>query len=293
MKPKNMRPCLWFDTQAEEAAKFYASLFPGSKIGKIHHFGPSAAEISGQKEGSVITVELELLGQKITCLNGGPLFKFTPAMSFFVSCETEAEIDELWKKLSEGGEKRMELGAYPWGKKFGWVADRFGLDWQLKLDDGKREIVPALLFVDGNFGRGEEAARYYTSLFQNSKIESESRDPESRSFQSCTFTLNGNGFALMEGPGSHGFTFNEAFSIEVHCETQAEIDSLWDKIAADGSPSQCGWVTDKYGVCWQIMPSFFDEIAGDTPQYEAMMAEMLKMQKLDLEKLKKAYFGTA
>ena len=121
-------PCLWFDGKAEEAAKFYAAIFKNSKIGKVSRYGESSAQISGQPKGSVLTVEFELNGQPFTALNGGPLFKFTEAISFQVYCDTQDELDHYWNKLSEGGD--------PKAQQCGWLKDKFGVSWQ---------VVPAML----------------------------------------------------------------------------------------------------------------------------------------------------
>ena len=117
---------LWFDHQAEEAAKFYASIFKSSKIGTVARYSESAAKASGRPAGSVMTVELELEGRKFVALNGGPVFKFSEAVSFVVNCDTQAEIDHYWSKLSEGG---VEV-------QCGWLKDKFGVSWQ---------VVPASL----------------------------------------------------------------------------------------------------------------------------------------------------
>jgi predicted 3-demethylubiquinone-9 3-methyltransferase (glyoxalase superfamily) len=116
-------PCLWFDSQAEEAARFYASVFPNSKIGQITHYGKAGQEIHGRPEGSVLTVEFELDGQTFTALNGGPLFRFNEAVSFQIFCETQEEVDDYWDKLSAGGD--------PAAQQCGWLRDRFGLSWQV------------------------------------------------------------------------------------------------------------------------------------------------------------------
>jgi predicted 3-demethylubiquinone-9 3-methyltransferase (glyoxalase superfamily) len=114
-------PCLWFDSQAEEAAKFYVSIFKGSKIIHISHYGQESAKASGLPAGSVLTVEFELMGRKFTALNGGPVFKFTPAISFMVECETQKEIDRLWKSLS----------FVPEAEQCGWLQDKYGVSWQI------------------------------------------------------------------------------------------------------------------------------------------------------------------
>lgn len=118
---QTIAPCLWFDDKAEEAAKFYVSVFKHSKLGPITRYGEAGAQVSGRPTGSVMTVTFEIKGQEFVALNGGPLFKFTEAVSFMVKCDTQAEIDEMWGKLSEGGEEGP----------CGWLKDKYGLSWQI------------------------------------------------------------------------------------------------------------------------------------------------------------------
>lgn len=123
MSIRAIAPCLWFDNQAEEAAKFYTSIFKNSKIGSVSHYGKEGQEITHKKPGSVLTVEFELDGHKFTALNGGPNFKFSEAISFQVYCETQAEIDSYWEKLGAGGD--------PKAQQCGWLKDKFGVSWQI------------------------------------------------------------------------------------------------------------------------------------------------------------------
>lgn len=123
---QKITPFLWFDSNAEEAARFYTSVFKNSRIVKTARYGEAGAEASGRQEGSVMSVTFELEGQRFVALNGGPVFKFNPAISLFVSCETQEEVDELWGRLTEGG-KEVQCG---------WLEDRFGVSWQ---------IVPSIL----------------------------------------------------------------------------------------------------------------------------------------------------
>jgi predicted 3-demethylubiquinone-9 3-methyltransferase (glyoxalase superfamily) len=120
---QKISPCLWFDDQAEEAAKFYTSAFPNSKIVAVTRYGKAGHEVHGRPAGSVMTVEFELNGQSFTALNGGPVFQFNEAVSFQVLCDTQEEIDSFWAKLSEGGD--------PKAQQCGWLKDRFGLSWQV------------------------------------------------------------------------------------------------------------------------------------------------------------------
>jgi predicted 3-demethylubiquinone-9 3-methyltransferase (glyoxalase superfamily) len=118
---QKITPCLWFDNQAEDAAKFYVSIFKNSKLGNITRYGEAGAEVSGRPTGSVMTVTFEIEGQEFVALNGGPHFKFSEAISFMVKCETQKEIDEMWEKLSQGGKEGQ----------CGWLTDKYGLSWQI------------------------------------------------------------------------------------------------------------------------------------------------------------------
>jgi predicted 3-demethylubiquinone-9 3-methyltransferase (glyoxalase superfamily) len=122
---QKITPCLWFDDKAEEAAKFYVSIFKNSKLGHITRYGEAGAKVSGRPKGSVMTVTFEIEGQEFVALNGGPLFTFTEAVSFMVKCDSQTEIDQMWSTLSEGGEEGP----------CGWLKDKYGLSWQI--------VVPA------------------------------------------------------------------------------------------------------------------------------------------------------
>ena len=152
MTATRITPCLWFDSQAEEAAKFYASVFKNSKIGKISHYGKEGFEVHGRKAGTVMTVEFEIEGQKFVSLNGGPHFQFNEAVSFQIHCETQAEIDHFWSKLTEGGKEQP----------CGWVKDRFGLSWQVIPN-----ALPQMLMDENS----EKAQRVMKSMLQMRKID--------------------------------------------------------------------------------------------------------------------------
>jgi len=289
--------CLWFVSNAEEAAKFYTSLFTNSKIGKVARYDEASSKASGQPAGSVLTIEFEIEGHKFLGLNGGPAFKFNPSLSLFVVSKDESEIDNLWKKFSDGGKILMELDKYDWSKKYGWVEDKFGLSWQLILaeEDIKQKIVPSLLFVDKAFGKAEEAIKFYTSVFKNSKLESVYKFPDNdNAVMYGDFSIEDNLFAAMDGPGEHGFHFNEAISFVVDCENQEEVDYYWNKLTSDGGEeSQCGWLKDKYGVSWQIVPQILIDYLydKDTIKAQRVMMAMLQMKKIEIAVLEKAYNG--
>jgi predicted 3-demethylubiquinone-9 3-methyltransferase (glyoxalase superfamily) len=298
---QKISPFLWFDHQAEEAAKFYTSIFKNSKIHGDAHYGESGAEVSGQKKGTVMTVEFTIEGVHFTALNGGPIFTFTPAISFFVYCETESEVNDVWSKLSAGGKVMMELGEYPFSKRYGWTADKYGVTWQVMLSAERLgpKIIPSFLFTGKNFGKAQEAIDLYTSVFPNSGTITLHKagaaphygNPEAVMF--AAFTICGEPLTIMDGPGEHKFTFSEAISLMVNCDTQEEIDAYFKKLSAVKESEQCGWIKDKFGVSWQIVPRMMGELMakGDAQKTERMMKAMLQMKKLDIAALQNAYDG--
>jgi len=149
---QKITPFLWFDDQAEEAAKFYTSVFKNSKIGKISRYGKEGYEVHGKKAGTAMTVEFEIDGQKIIALNGGPQFKFTEAISFSVDCKSQEEVDELWEKLTKGGEE----GAC------GWLKDKYGLSWQIN------PTVLSEMLADKD---PKKAGRVMTAMLKMKKID--------------------------------------------------------------------------------------------------------------------------
>ncbi|OGD35508.1 MAG: hypothetical protein A2V45_05460 [Candidatus Aminicenantes bacterium RBG_19FT_COMBO_58_17] len=285
---QKITPFLWFDNNAEEAMRFYTSIFKDSKIVSTRP-GPDA---------KVMTGTFELLGQEFMALNAGPLFKFNPSISFFVNCKTEEEVDALWHRLSIKGAVLMPFSSYPFSKKYGWVNDQFGVSWQLNLTEHEK-LSPCLMFVGKQAGRAKEAMDFYTSLFENSKITSlfqyeAGEGDKEENVKHATFTLSGQEFIAMDSSLAHDFTFNEAVSLFVKCETQEEVDELWDKLTvAGGEESQCGWLKDKFGVSWQIIPNTLGELLGDPDREKAgrVMQAMLGMKKIDIAGLKKAYEG--
>lgn len=293
---QKITPCLWFDSNIEEAVRFYASAFKKSKIGKTATFGDAGAKVSGMKKGSVMSIPFEIEGYEFLALNGGPLFKFTPAISFFVYCKTKKEIDSLYTKLSAGGLVRMPLDKYPFSEWYAFVSDRFGVSWQLILGDSKQKIVPSLLFVGKLLEKTEEAIRFYLKTFKKSKLKHLQKygaggpAPEG-SVMHALFSLEGQDFTAMSGPGKHDFTFTEATSLIVNCKTQKEVDRYWEALSKGGSKGPCGWLKDKYGVSWQVVPTTLDILLADKDpiKVERTMKAMLQMGKLDIKKLEEAY----
>jgi predicted 3-demethylubiquinone-9 3-methyltransferase (glyoxalase superfamily) len=151
---RQITPCLWFDTEAEEAALFYTSIFKNSRIGNVLRYGKEGFEIHGKPEGAVLLVEFELDGQKFTGLNGGPLFKFNEAVSFEIHCETQEELDYYWEKLTEGGDEKAQ--------QCGWLKDKYGLSWQV--------VPPGLNELLGDH-QSEKSQRAFRALLQMKKLD--------------------------------------------------------------------------------------------------------------------------
>ena len=304
MKNKLISNGLWFDSQAEEAARFYTSIFPQSKIGDILRYGKEGFEIHGRPENSVMVVEFELSGEKFVAINGGPLFTFNPSISYFVVCETMEETDRTWNKLLEGGSVLMPYQKYDWSEKYGWLTDRYGLSWQIsygKLSDVGQRITPSFMFVGEQCGRAQEAVEYYTSIFKNSSVQGIMRQPAGGpepegNIAHAQFSLEGQVFMIMESASKdHTFQFNEAISIIINCETQKEIDYYWEALTADGGvESQCGWLKDKFGVSWQADSVELGRMLKDPDKEKVgrVTNAFLHMQKFDVAKLKEAFEGS-
>jgi predicted 3-demethylubiquinone-9 3-methyltransferase (glyoxalase superfamily) len=290
---QRITPHLWFDREAKEAAGLYTSIFRNSKI-------KDTAILHNTPSGKVDVLTIELLNQEFTLINAGPMFKFTPAVSFLVACDSKQEVDALWSELSKGGSALMELGEYPFSEKYGWTQDRYGLSWQIMFmgeREIKQNITPTLMFVGQQCGKAEEAINLYSSVFHETKVghilrygKNEEPDKEA-TIRHADISLEGEHFALMDSARAHNFSFNEAISFMVHCETQDEIDYFSGKLSADPKSEVCGWLKDRFGLSWQIVPRVMDEMLKDKdPARLARVTEaFLKMKRFDIAKLKEAY----
>jgi predicted 3-demethylubiquinone-9 3-methyltransferase (glyoxalase superfamily) len=293
---QKITPHLWFDKEAKEAAEFYVSVFgKGSKVNTI-------SQLDNTPSGSVDLVAFELLGLEFESISAGPLFKFNPSVSFHVLCPNKDEVDAIFEKISQGGMVLMELGEYPFSERYGWVQDKYGLSWQIDYSGevgAKQKIVPAIMFVGSVYGKVEEAIKFWMSVFQDGKVDSimrfgkgEEPDQEGK-VKYAAFSLFGQEFGAMESAYEHAFAFNEAISFIVHCSTQEEIDYYWEKLSAVPEAEQCGWLKDKFGFSWQIVPTAMDEMMreGSREQIERVTEAFLKMKKFDIETLDRAYRG--
>lgn len=305
---QKITPHLWFDKKARDAAEFYASVFPDSRINNI-------SVIKDTPSGDCDIVAFQVWGQSFMSISAGPMFKINPSVSFMVNFDplffkgpggpdkkaAREKLDAVWDSLSEGGTVLMPIDTYPFSERYGWIQDRFGVSWQLILSDPDGEprppIVPSLLFVGENAGHAEEAINFYVDVFHDAKMGALHRyGPDQMPDREGTIMyadlmLENCWFAAMDSAQEHKFGFNEAISLRVSCDTQSEIDYYWGKLSAVPQAEQCGWLKDKFGLSWQIVPSKMDEMMSDKdPKRVARVTEaFLKMKKFDLAELERAY----
>jgi predicted 3-demethylubiquinone-9 3-methyltransferase (glyoxalase superfamily) len=296
-------PHLWFDREAREAAEFYTSVFPDSKVTGV-------TRLHDTPSGDCDVVSFELAGQKFMTISAGPLFRFNPSVSFLLNFDPSKDrrarenLDTLWKSLSREGKILMPLDRYPFNEYYGWVRDRYGLSWQLILKNPEGEerpfITPFLTFTGTVYGKTQEASDFYLSVFGRSKRGRmvhypAGMDPHREGTVMFTdFRLENQWFAAMDSAGEHD-SFNEAISFPVQCDTQEEIDYYWIKLSAVPDAEQCGWLKDKYGLSWQIVPAAMEEImrSEDPDKVARVTQAILRMKKCDIATLRKAYVGSA
>jgi predicted 3-demethylubiquinone-9 3-methyltransferase (glyoxalase superfamily) len=290
-------PHLWFDREAVEAAEYYAATLPDSKVIDV-------TTIPGTPGGDTDVVTLQLWGQSFQAISAGPLFKFNPSISFAVACDTVEDVDRIWARLADGGTPLMPLDTYEFSERYGWTQDRYGLSWQVSHAGGRpvtQRITPTLTFVGDVCGKAAEAIEHYTSVLPDSATYfvqpyGAGQEPDAEgTIQYAAFQLAGQVFAAMDSARDHDFSFNEAISFLVHCDSQEEIDRYWDALSAVPDAEQCGWLKDRFGVSWQIVPSAMNEMleTGSPEQIARVTTAFLAMKKFDVAELERAFTGTA
>lgn len=288
-------PCVWLDAEAEAAATFYLGIFPNSHVRGRSHY-PASVDNPGHKpRGSTLTVEVELAGQRFCLLNGGPVFSPNPSVSFFVHVPEVEDARRVYDALAEGGSALMPFGVWPWSPGYGWIQDRFGVSWQVMAGPrpaGTAMIVPCLMFAGDVHLRAEEALQAYTALFPGSRIEHIERYPQGGVVHARA-VVGGQELIAMDSHVQHAFGFNEGLSLQVLCADQAEVDRLWAALGDGGRPSVCGWVTDRFGLSWQVVPTDNARwlTSDDAAARDRAFAAMMTQRKPDIAATERAFQG--
>lgn len=280
-------PNLWFDHNAAEAADFYTATFPDSRVLSTEYYPTEGLpDWQSSYAGLPLMVDFEISGVRFMGINAGPEFRPNPSISFFVNLGTitdegaHARLEAIWAALSEGGRQLMPLQEYPFSPYYGWVEDRYGVNWQLMLSNPGSEprspIVPCLTFGQTAQARALTVIEYYTEVFDAGYGTVVPYPPGSGVLEGQTmfgdFQLENQWFAAMDAADfDAGFTCGVSFMVQ--CDGQAEIDRLWNALSAVPEAEQCGWCVDQFGVSWQIVPSNLGELMAKpdaTPKLYAM-----------------------
>lgn len=279
---ESITPCLWYDQGASEAAEIYCKAFARTKV----------------TARSPIVTEISIDGQSITLLDGGPMYKPNASISLFYVCDTREDFDRAWKTLTPGGMVMMAADKYPWSEYYGFIADKFGVAWQIslgKLSDVGQRVTPCFMFVGSECGRAEEAINYYKTIFSDVKVggilkygKDESPDKPG-TIKHAQLSMNSYKFMFMDSAAPHKFKFTEGVSLTVHCHTQERIDHYWNKLTeSGGEESMCGWLKDRFGVSWQIVPVVLSKIMSDPAKAGKAARAFMSMRKLDIEQIVQA-----
>lgn len=269
-------PCIWFDSKASEAFRFYVSLFPNSTI---------TAE-------NPMVVKARLDGTEVMGLNGGPMFQPNGSISFMYVSPDKVLLKKLWEQLTAAGKVLMPLDNYPWSEYYGWVQDQYGANWQLYFgaDEWRYDkIVPTLMFCGDHQGQCQQALDFYAKTFPQYKSDGIMHYAEGEmagQIQHTQFTVNGRLLMAMDSGVPQTFSFTEGISIVLECDSQESIDYYWNAFTKEGEESMCGWCKDPYGVSWQVIPNNIGDLLFKSPDPQQAQQALMKMKKIDIEKLR-------
>ncbi|QCT20938.1 VOC family protein [Jejubacter calystegiae] len=286
-KMNKIVPCLWLQERAQEAVSFWLQAFENGHE-RMRNYYPDDRHLP---RGTVMTVDFSLWDCELLALNGDAKMPFSPAQFLRVDCSSRERLERLWAALSEGGSELMALDSYPFSDCFGWLADPFGLNWQLRLAD-RDEIAPGMMFCDALYGRGNEAIAAWGNALAPCEREEAILNPDG-TLQQSRFLLCGQPFLLQENDHSHDFVLSSAFSLCVWCDSQNEIDRLWRILGEGGQEIACGWLRDAFGQCWQILPRELPMLLDGRQQHKAyqVMQALYPMKKIDLQQLHDAWLN--
>lgn len=296
MHNQTIVPHLWFDTEAEQAVDFYTNVFPETVI--IHK-----VTLSNTPSGDAQQLIFNIFNFRFMAINAGPYFVKNPSISFTVLFKkSEIELLETaYNKLIENGKAIMPLDQYDFSEKYGWVQDHYGVSWQLLVthEPITHRIEPTLLFMNENVGRAEEAIHFYNDVFKESDVGNKFYYPkgfepnQTSHLAHARFKIENQWFTCMDSAYDYDYQFNEGISLIVTLEDQAELDAYWHQLSAVPEAEQCGWLKDKFGVSWQIVPKQLDDMMahGSPEQLKRVTEAFLKMKKFDIAKLENAFNG--
>lgn len=294
-------PNIWCNGNAEEAGEYYARTFENASF-EVESRYPETGLLDFQQPlaGQPLTVALTIAGYRFTLVNAGNEFHPNPSLSFMLNVDpllfdsdeflARASLEKMWHGLVDGGRVLMPLGEYPFSPLYGWVEDRFGVSWQLILTDPAGEprpfILPALLFGEAAQDRAGEAVDHYLHRFRGfpggAAPGTRVLYPEPHgsaaagSVQFSDFRIGEQWFVAMDAAAPQEESFTPGLSLEVRCDGQEQIDALWNALSAVPEAEQCGWLVDRFGVSWQIVPANMGELMLRPGAFE----RMLQMKKL-------------
>lgn len=289
-------PNLWFAGDAGEAGEFYSRSLPRTTAHVAMRYPDELPDFQKGLEGEPVVVELDVAGFRITMINSDDTFHPTPSISFMLNFDSRlfdgdadaarAALDETWAALSDGGQALMPLGEYPFSPHYGWVQDRYGVSWQLMLTDPtgapRPFVITQIMFSGDAQNKAREAVDFYLSLFDDAAAGMVVEYPEASGTAAAgsvmigEFRIGEQWFSFMDSNVRHEFGFTPGVSLEIRCVDQGEIDHFWNALSAVPEAEQCGWLVDRYGVSWQVVPESIGELLAKPGAYQ----RMLEMKKL-------------
>lgn len=282
-------PNIWFDHAAREAVDFYLDAFGdhAREIETTRYPTENLPEFQREFAGEILTIEFELYECRFVAINAGSEFRPGPALSFMVNFDPSIDADaehhlrHLWQKLTRDGTVRMELSNYDFSTLYGWVEDKYGVNWQLILTNPAGEprptIIPSLLFTGSAMHQANAARQYYVDTFSESHSGRVAPYPVAmgdmapNDIMFSDFVLADQWFTAMDGGSEHEFSFTEGVSLQVNCKDQEEIDYLWNRLSAYPENEQCGWCKDRFGVSWQIVPQEMGDLMKRPGAYQVLL----------------------
>lgn len=294
-------PNIWYTGNAEEAGVFYASVFDDATSAVTARYPDEVPDWQAEFAGAALVVDVEIGGYHLSLINAGGEFHPNPSISFMLNFDpvmfggdeaaARARMDALWARLADGGTALMDIDKYDWSKRYGWVQDRYGVSWQLMLTDPEGDprpfVIPQLMFSADVVGQARDAATCYVDLFDDAEMGLIAQYPApsgaapAGSIMFGEFRIGEQWFSMMDDGSGGSSPFTPAISLEVQCRDQAEIDRYWDALTAQPEAEQCGWLADKWGVSWQIVPANMGELMQRPNAYQ----HMLEMKKIVIDEL--------